>query len=301
MRSIFARARRPTRATCSSHVTDGQSAHGRSPPRGASRLGSPAQRGVGAGRVRRRRRRDDRHVDRGGRDRLARARPARRATGEELDRFASLVRPAGPIPAESTAVHGIDDAAVARAPTFAMTAPDVSRPARRRGVRRPQRRVSTSPLLQHAFARAGILDTGRPASPARSMPSGCSSRLSGVSGSRRSARATGSSSTTRTMRWATCSRRPRSSGFCSREGIAPETVALDHDAYMRLRSRGDTRPASEPQIRRVFGLARLAGLVARTGRRPRRGHALVGRGPPASGSTSSRASRCRTCTTSSSG
>ena len=45
------------------------------------------------------------------------------------------------------------------------------------------------------------------------------------------------------------------------EGIAPETVELDHSAYMRLRSRGDTRPASEPQIRRVFGLARSAGLT----------------------------------------
>ena len=30
---------------------------------------------------------------------------------------------------------------------------------------------------------------------------------------------------------------------------------------MRLRSRGDTRPASEPQIRRLFGLARSAGLL----------------------------------------
>jgi hypothetical protein len=45
------------------------------------------------------------------------------------------------------------------------------------------------------------------------------------------------------------------------EGIAPETVELDHPAYMRLRSRGDTRPASEPQIRRVFGMARSAGLL----------------------------------------
>ena len=44
------------------------------------------------------------------------------------------------------------------------------------------------------------------------------------------------------------------------EGIAPETIELDHSAYMRLRSRGDTRPASEPQIRRLFGLARSAGL-----------------------------------------
>jgi DNA polymerase III epsilon subunit-like protein len=49
------------------------------------------------------------------------------------------------------------------------------------------------------------------------------------------------------------------------EGIAPETVELDHSAYMRLRSRGDTRSASEPQIRRVFGMARSAGLVGLDG------------------------------------
>ena len=48
-------------------------------------------------------------------------------------------------------------------------------------------------------------------------------------------------------------------------GIAPETVELDHAAYMRLRSRGDTRPVSEPQVRRVFALARRAGLVALDG------------------------------------
>ena len=36
---------------------------------------------------------------------------------------------------------------------------------------------------------------------------------------------------------------------------------LDHGAFMRLRSRGDTRPASEPQIRRVFGMACSVGLL----------------------------------------
>jgi hypothetical protein len=35
---------------------------------------------------------------------------------------------------------------------------------------------------------------------------------------------------------------------------------------MRLRARGDTRPASEPQIRRVFGMARSAGLVGPDGK-----------------------------------
>ncbi len=56
------------------------------------------------------------------------------------------------------------------------------------------------------------------------------------------------------------------------EGLAPETVQLDHLAYMRLRSRGDTRPASEPQVRRVFGLARCRrpALPGRE-RRPRPG------------------------------
>ena len=45
------------------------------------------------------------------------------------------------------------------------------------------------------------------------------------------------------------------------DGIAPETVELDEAAYHRLRSRGDTRPASEPQIRRIFGMARSAGVL----------------------------------------
>ena len=34
---------------------------------------------------------------------------------------------------------------------------------------------------------------------------------------------------------------------------------------MRLRSHGDTRPASEPQIRRVFGMAGSAGLLGPDG------------------------------------
>jgi len=38
---------------------------------------------------------------------------------------------------------------------------------------------------------------------------------------------------------------------------------------MRLRTRGDTRPASDPQIRRVFALARVAGLTGSDGRADR--------------------------------
>jgi DNA polymerase III epsilon subunit-like protein len=44
------------------------------------------------------------------------------------------------------------------------------------------------------------------------------------------------------------------------EGIAPETVKLDAEAFVRLRSRGDRRPATERQVRRVFALAHAAGL-----------------------------------------
>jgi len=47
--------------------------------------------------------------------------------------------------------------------------------------------------------------------------------------------------------------------------LAPESARLDLDAFMRLRTRGDTRPASEPQIRRVFALARVAGLTGSDG------------------------------------
>jgi DNA polymerase III epsilon subunit-like protein len=43
------------------------------------------------------------------------------------------------------------------------------------------------------------------------------------------------------------------------EGIAPETVQLDHAAFLRLRSRGDVRPATAAQIRRVFALGYSAG------------------------------------------
>jgi hypothetical protein len=38
---------------------------------------------------------------------------------------------------------------------------------------------------------------------------------------------------------------------------------------MRLRTRGDARPACEPQIRRLFALARLAGLTGPDGRADR--------------------------------
>ena len=185
------------------------------------------------------------------------------ADGRELDRFASLVRPAGPIPAEATAVHGIDDAAVRGAPTFAELAAEL------RGLLEGAVFVAHNadfdlPLVQHAFARAGAryLPTGvactldafrllEPTERSHRLESLCERHgieLDDAHDARDDALAT-----VELLR------------LLLREGIAPETVELDDRAYMRARSRGDTRPASDPQIRRVFALAREAGLVGPDG------------------------------------
>jgi DNA polymerase III epsilon subunit family exonuclease len=185
------------------------------------------------------------------------------AEGVELDRFASLVRPAGPIPPEATAVHGIDDASVADAPSFTDVAGELL------GLLDGAVFVAHNagfdlPLLEHAFARAGI----------RYRPAGVACTLDAF----------------RLLEPA--ERRHRLESLCERHGVplddahdargdvlatvallrillarglAPETVELDHAAYLRLRSRGDTRAVSEPQVRRVFALARAAGLVALDG------------------------------------
>ena len=115
-------------------------------------------------------------------------------------------------------------------------------------------------MLQASFADAGI-DYGRPASHARSMRSDCSSRGAATIGSSRSASGRGSYST---EAHDALERRARDCRAPSRapplHEIAPETVELDHVAFMRLRSRGDTRAPRRQQIRRVFGMARSAGL-----------------------------------------
>jgi len=185
------------------------------------------------------------------------------ADGGELDRFASLVRPAGPIPAEATAVHGIDDASVRGAPTFAELAPEL-RALLEGAVFVAHNADFDLPLVQHAFARAG----------ARYLPSGVACTLDAfrlLEPTERSHRLE-----------SVCERHgvelddahdARDDALATvellrlllSEGIAPETVELDDRAYMRARSRGDTRPASDPQIRRVFALAREAELVGLDG------------------------------------
>jgi DNA polymerase-3 subunit epsilon len=185
------------------------------------------------------------------------------ADGVELDRFASLVRPGGPIPPEATAVHGIDDASVAAAPVFAEVGPELLT-LLERAVFVAHNADFDLPLLEHAFARAGIryrpvgvactLDAFRllePTERSHRLEALCARHgvpLDDAHDARGDVLAT-----TELLR------------ILLREGIAPETVELDDAAYMRLRSRGDTRPASEPQLRRLFGLARAAGLVAAEG------------------------------------
>jgi len=185
------------------------------------------------------------------------------ADGGELDRFASLVRPAGPIPAEATAVHGIDDASVRGAPTFAELAPELL--ALLEGAVFVAHNADFDlPLVQHAFARAGApylpsgvactLDAFRllePTERSHRLESVCERHgveLDDAHDARDDALAT-----VELLR------------LLLGEGIAPETVELDDRAYMRARSRGDTRPASDPQIRRVFALASEAELVGLDG------------------------------------
>jgi DNA polymerase-3 subunit epsilon len=185
------------------------------------------------------------------------------ADGRELYRFASLVRPAGPIPVDATAVHGIDDAAVRGAPRFAELAFELL--ALLDGAVFVAHNADFDlPLVQHAFARAGVrylpagvactLDAFRllePSEQSHRLESLCERHgvsLDDAHDARGDALAT-----VGLFR------------LLLAEGIAPETVELDDRAYMRARSRGDTRPASEPQIRRVFALARVAGIVGPDG------------------------------------
>ena len=199
------------------------------------------------------------------------------ADGAEIARATRLVRPSRPIPAEATAIHAIGDADVEGAPSFAdiagevlallacdevpaLLACDTVSQASPAVVFVAHNAGFDLPMLQNAFARAGIdyrpaavactLEAFRllePLAPNHRLESICERRGVELAGAHE---ALGDVLATAALLRVLLD-----------EGIAPETVALDHVAYMRLRSRGDRRPASEPQIRRVFGLARSAGMV----------------------------------------
>jgi DNA polymerase-3 subunit epsilon len=181
------------------------------------------------------------------------------ADGSETARYTRIVRPSRPIPAEATAVHGIGDEDVAGARRFAEIAGEVLDLLD--GAVFVAHNVKFDlPMLQHAFARAGL--DYRPDTVACTLeafrlvdPLADNHRLQSIC-ERRGIALTGAHEAMSDVLATVALLR-----VLLDEGIAPETVELDHGAYMRLRSRGDTRPASEPQIRRVFGMARSAGLL----------------------------------------
>ncbi len=183
--------------------------------------------------------------------------------GVETQRYARLVRPFGPIPVEATAIHGIGDDDVSGASRFAEIAPEVLRLLD--GEVFVAHNVDFDlPMLQHAFARAGL--AYRPPAVACTLeayrllePLADNHRLQSICARHGIALDGAHEAVSDVLATVALLR------LLLRWGIAPETVELDHAAYMRLRSRGDGRHASEPQIRRVFGLARSAGLLRRDG------------------------------------
>jgi DNA polymerase III epsilon subunit family exonuclease len=178
--------------------------------------------------------------------------------GVETARLARLVRPSRAIPPEATAVHGISDRDVASAPRFAEIAPELLELLDRAVFVAHNARFDLA-MLQHAFLAAGIeyrpagvactLDAFRllePLAPDHRLESICQRRsILLVDAHDASSDVSATAALLRVL---------------LQEGIAPETVKLDYEAFMRLRSRGDTRPASDAQIRRVFALGHAAGL-----------------------------------------
>ncbi len=187
--------------------------------------------------------------------------------GFEIDRFDSLVRPSCPIPDGASAIHGIRDIDVADAPTFAQLADHL---VELLGVRVFVAHNASFDLamLCSAFRATGIeycppavactLDAFRvlePLAPEHRLEALCARHgvhLADAHNAMRDAEATAALIRVLLLR-----------------DLAPESARLDMDAFMRLRTRGETRPASEPQIRRVFALARVAGLTTADGRADR--------------------------------
>jgi DNA polymerase III epsilon subunit family exonuclease len=183
--------------------------------------------------------------------------------GLEIGRYARLVRPCLAIPADATAVHGITDQDVAAAPQFAHIAHELAA-LLDEAVFVAHNAQFDLAMLQHAFAAAGVdyrpplvactLDAFRLLEPL--AESHC---LGAICARRGIVLAAAHTALNDALAAAALLR------VLLHEGIAPETVELDQRAFIRLRSRGDTRVATESQIRRVFGMARSAGYVRADG------------------------------------
>ena len=185
------------------------------------------------------------------------------ADGVEQGRYARLVRPSCPIPPEATAIHGIADADVAGVPPFAEIALELLDVLD--GAVFVAHNVEFDlPMVQNALKASGI--DYRPDAVACTLeafrlmePLADNHRLESIC-ERRGVLSEGAHEAMSDVLATVALLR-----VLLAEGLAPETVRLDHAAYMRFRSRGDTRLASEPQIRRVFGMARAAGLLGPDG------------------------------------
>ena len=184
--------------------------------------------------------------------------------GRETERFSSLVRPTRPIPAEVSAIHGIYDEDVAHAPTFTALVPQLLALLGSR-VFAAHNAPFDLAMLQRAFRSAGV--TFEPAQVACTLeafrvlePLASSHRLEEICNRHGIPLPDAHDARNDVLAAATLLR------VLLERGLAPESAHLDHDAFMRLRTRGDTRPASEPQIRRVFALGRVAGLTGPDGR-----------------------------------
>lgn len=185
------------------------------------------------------------------------------AVGVETGRLATLVRPSCPIPAGATAIHGITDDDVASAPRFEEIAPELLE-LLTGAVFAAHNADFDLGMLQHAFARAGV--RYRPAGVACTLaayrladPLAENHRLESLCRRGGIVLDDAHEALGDALAAAALLR------LLLEQGLAPETTRLDHAAFLRLRSRGDTRQATGPQIRRVFGLARSAGLLTTDG------------------------------------
>jgi DNA polymerase III epsilon subunit family exonuclease len=181
------------------------------------------------------------------------------ADGVETARYARLVRPSRPIPAEATTVHGISAADVVSAPPFDAIAREVY-DLLDGTVFVAHNAPFDLAMLKRAFALTGIdynpvgvactLDAFRllePLAGDHRLQSICDRH--GIAFEDAHEALGDALAATALLR------------MLLDQGVAPETVELDQAAFLRLRARGDTRPASERQISRVFGMARSAGLL----------------------------------------
>jgi DNA polymerase III epsilon subunit family exonuclease len=183
------------------------------------------------------------------------------ADGNETARYARLVWPSRPIPADATAVHGITDADLSAAPRFSDLA-DALLGVLDGAVFVAHNAPFDLAMLREAFRRAGLdyqprqvactLDAYRLLEPAAA-----DHRLASLCARHQVQLEHAHNALSDVLATVALLR------MLLDRGLAAETARLDLAAFMRLRSRGDTRPASAGQIRRVFALAHAA-AVSRT-------------------------------------